>query len=79
MSAGKGMDNIGEKYRMQNQIVSSLALFSGKDVRRMRTKTLSTVRHTCEDLHFRRLAREFTFSVTRVSFREFQKAVLHLH
>ena len=79
MSAGKEMDNIGKKYRMQNQIVASLALFSGKDVRRMRRKTLSTVRHTCEDLHFRCPAREFAFSVKRVSFREFQKAVLHLH
>ena len=79
MSAGKGMDNIGEKYRLQKQIVASLALFSGKDARRMRRKTLSTVRDAREDLHFRCPAREFAFSVKRVSFREFQKAVLHLH
>ena len=79
MSAVKGMDNIGEKYKMQNQLVASLALFSGKDARRMRRKTLSTVRHTCEDLHFRCPAREFAFSVRRVSLCEFQKAVLCLH
>ena len=79
MSEGKGMDKIGKTYRMQNQIAVSLALFSGKDASRMREKTLSTVRHTCKDLHFMCPAREFAFSVTRVSFREFQKAVLHLH
>ena len=57
MPAGKGVDNIGEKYKMQKQIVASLALVPGKDERGMRRKTLSTVRHTCEDLHFRCISR----------------------
>ena len=52
MPAGKGVDDVGEKYKMQQQIVASLALVPGKDEPRMRRKTLSTVRHTCEELHF---------------------------
>ena len=39
------------------EIAASLALVSGKDERGMRRKTLSIVRHTCEDLHFRCIPR----------------------
>ena len=53
MPAEKGVDNVGEKYGMRKQIVAFLVLVSGKDERGMSRKTLSTVRHTYEDIHFR--------------------------
>ena len=82
MPAEKGVDNIGDKYRMQKQIVASLALVSGKDERGMSRKTLSTVRHTYEDLHFRchspRVSSRFqsrvssSVAVLSVSFEEYK-------
>ena len=70
MPAGKGVDNVGEKYKMQKQIVASLALIPGKDKRRMRRKTLSTVRHTCEDLHFKAQLLEAWLALTRVKYHD---------